>query len=577
MLDLKELISLVFEDTGLSDELKSDFEASAKVKLSNIENLIRVASDFQKSYLDTGLESFMAYLKDIAKTDYDNPDKIEISVENSIKLMSIHAAKGLEFEVVFLPMLWKNDYLGRSSGKNGFVVPAELRNDGSIWKEKKNYRSAVSFKGDLKELKMEEERRIFYVACSRAKKILFLSYSQFEEIDHKEVLANDNKKVKEIVPFFMDFLKKESHLMPISDPGKEFLQELCPEKNTYRLFDMKKMKKMFGDKRKKRFVNKRSINIPEWKEIEKNLGQMTNDIEEGLKSKKDTLKVLGAVSESRDKISISTSVINDSRKYLEEVNKKFNEDKFNGGPCPDIISTGQKDQILFSLTPVLDYLECPIRYKWRYVYSIPQRPDEKMEKGELIHKYVENATRLGYEDPKALHEHSLQKYYPEDIKPYLEVFEESGFADFSVNRPQKLMLEQLFYYRIGHYFITGKLDRVAVYDDGIAEIVDYKMSGHKSEKIPALPESLPERYRLQLMTYIGAVADILGMDPDNIKGKLLYLGNGKIDSVSGNSSIIDEIHGILSGAMKSISNGDFNTSKKNDCNDNCEYYNLCYR
>ena len=158
MLDLKELISLVLDDTGLSDELKSDFEASTKVKLSNIENLIRVASDFQKSYLDTGLESFMAYLKDIAKTDYDNPDKIEISVENSIKLMSIHAAKGLEFEAVFLPMLWKNDYLGRSSGKNGFVVPAELRNDGSIWKEKKNYRSAVSFKEDLKELKMEEAK-----------------------------------------------------------------------------------------------------------------------------------------------------------------------------------------------------------------------------------------------------------------------------------------------------------------------------------------------------------------------------------------------------------------------------------
>ncbi|MES0341866.1 MAG: 3'-5' exonuclease, partial [Candidatus Humimicrobiaceae bacterium] len=91
---------------------------------------------------------FMIYLKDIAKTDYDNPDKIEISRGNSIKLMSIHAAKGLEFEVVFLPMLWKNDYLGSGSGKNGFVVPAELRNDSNIWKEKKNYKSAASFKKD---------------------------------------------------------------------------------------------------------------------------------------------------------------------------------------------------------------------------------------------------------------------------------------------------------------------------------------------------------------------------------------------------------------------------------------------
>ena len=573
MLDLKELISLVFEDTGLSDELKSDFEASAKVKLGNIENLIRVASDFQKSYLDTGLESFMAYLKDIAKTDYENPDKIEISVENSIKLMSVHAAKGLEFEAVFLPMLWKNDYLGRgSSGKNGFVVPAELRNDGSIWKEKKNYRSAASFRDDLKKLKMEEERRIFYVACSRAKKILFLSYSQFDEIDHEEDLAGDNKKVKEIVPFFMDFLKKGGHLMPVRDSGKEFLQELCPEKNAYRCFDMREMKKMFGERRENRIVNCRSTCKPGWKEIEKNLGKMTNNIGRGLKSKKDTLRVLRAVSGSKDKISISTSVINDSRKYMEEVNKKF-----DGSSYPDIVAAGQKDQILFSLTPVLDYLECPSLYKWRYVYSIPARPDERMEKGELMHKYIENSTRLRFEDPKAMQDHLLQKYYPEGIRSYLEVFEKSGFADFSAGKPRKLMLEKLFYYRIGKYFITGKLDRVSVNADGFAEIVDYKMSGHKTEKTPASHASMPERYRLQLMTYIGAVSDILGMDPDSITGKLLYLGNGLVDLITGSPSIIDEICGTLSGAVKSISNGDFNTSRKTCRNDNCEYFKLCFR
>ena len=195
----------------------------------------------------------------------------------------------------------------------------------------------------------------------------------------------------------------------------------------------------------------------------------------------------------------------------------------------------------------------------------------------MIHKYIENTTQLGFEDSKTFNDHSLQKYYPDNIKPYIEVFKESGLADFSVNRPRKLMLEQLFYYRIGKYYITGKLDRIAVYKDGSAEIVDYKMSGNKTEKIPASHGSMPERYRLQLLTYIGAVSDILGMDPDNIKGKLLYLGNGLVDSVNGSSTIIEEIRGTLSNAMKSISNGDFNTSKKTCCNDNCEYFKLCFR
>ena len=577
MLDLKELISLIFEDTGLSDELKSDFEPSTKVKLSNIENLIRVASDFQKSYQDTGLESFLIYLKDIAKTDYDNPDKIEISGENSIKLMSIHAAKGLEFEAVFLPMLWKNDYLGPGGGKNGFVVPAELRNDSSIWREKKNYKSARSFNEDLKKLKTEEERRIFYVACSRAKKVLFLSYSQFDEINNRESLAGGDKKVKEIVPFFMDFLKKTSHLRPVNGIGKEFLEGLCPENNTYRCFDMKEMKKMSWERRKNSPVIKKSIERPQWKEIERDLGHLENNIEVGLKSKRDILKVLQAVSGNKGNISISTSAIDDSRKYLERINKKFEEGKLKEGPYPDKISAGTGDQVLFSLTPVLDYLECPSLYKWRYVYSIPARPDKKMEKGVLIHKYIENTTRLGFEDSKTFNDHSLQKYYPDDIKPYIEVFKESGLADFSVNKPRKLMLEQLFYYRIGKYYITGKLDRIAVYKDGSAEIVDYKMSGNKTEKIPASHGIMPERYRLQLLTYIGAVSDILEMEPENIKGKLLYLGNGRIDPAVGDSTNIDEMRSTLSGAMRSISDGDFGTSKKTGCNDNCEYFKLCFR
>jgi DNA helicase II / ATP-dependent DNA helicase PcrA len=578
MLDLKELISLIFEDTGLSDELKSDFKTSTKIKLSNIENLIRVASDFQQSYQDTGLESFIVYLKDIAKTDYDNRDKIEISRENSIKLMSIHASKGLEFEAVFLPMLWKNDYMGRGdSGKNGFVVPSELRNDASIWREKKNYRSAASFNEDLKKLKMEEERRIFYVACSRAKKILFLSYSQFEKLDQKEDPACDNKKTKEITPFFMDFLKKGSHLMATNESGKDFLQKLSPEKNTYKYFDMEEIKNMFGKRGKNRSISKKNIEKPEWKKIEKNLNQMSNDIEGVIRNKKDTLRVLRAASGSKDKVPVTASVINESRKYLEGINKKLIEGKLKRDLHPDIKSANQKDQILFSLTPVLDYLECPSLYKWRYVYSIPQRPDKKMEKGELIHKYIESATMLRFEDPEADHDQYLKKYCPEDIKSYLEVFEKSEFADFSVLRPQKLMLEQLFYYKVGQYFITGKLDRVAVFGGGLAEIVDYKMAGYKKGKIPASHKNVPDRYRLQLMTYIGAVSDILGMEPDSIEGKLLYLGNGKIDLLTGSSLIIDEISGILSNAMKSISNGDYNIPEKTSCNKNCEYFELCFR
>ena len=328
------------------------------------------------------------------------------------------------------------------------------------------------------------------------------------------------------------------------------------------------------------------------------MGLLVGSIEKRLKSEQDISGLLRGILENPHKIPLLPSVIGDSRKYLDNIRRSYNNRKINNGSYPDIIAASRGDQLLFPLTPILDYLECPSMYKWRYVYSIPQRPDKKMTKGELIHKYIENSTRLRFEDPGALQNLSLQEYYPEDIRPYLEVFDKSIFADFSVNKPQKLMLEQLFYYRVGEYYITGKLDRVAVYVDGSAEIVDYKMSGRKTgsnagsvgqktenniasagqiaDNNSGSAGHIPERYRQQLMTYIGAVSDILRTHPKDIKGLLLYLGNGKVDLVSGSSSGIDEIKDTLSGAIQRISNGDFNILQETECKKDCQYSMLCF-
>jgi len=106
--------------------------------------------------------------------------------------------------------------------------------------------------------------------------------------------------------------------------------------------------------------------------------------------------------------------------------------------------------------------------------------------------------------------------------------------------------------------------------------VDYKMSGRKTDNNAGSAGHIPERYRQQLRTYIGAVSDILGTHPKDIKGLLLYLGNGKIYSVSGSSSGIDEIKHTLSGAIQRISNGDFNILQETECKKDCQYSRLCF-
>jgi len=224
ILDLKELISLIFEDSGLAMELKSGFGKHYQRRLRNVEDLIKIASDFTCQHQSGGYGSFITYLKDIARTDYDNPDKMEISNDNSVKIMSIHAAKGLEFDAVIIPMLWGSDYLGRNAGNPGFAIPSELRKDNSIWSKKKDFKSAGEFKKALKELKIEEERRIFYVACSRARRILLLSYSRFK---NKIDMIDEKKSPKELVPFLRYLLVENIRtIKPLGNDAEKYIYNI---------------------------------------------------------------------------------------------------------------------------------------------------------------------------------------------------------------------------------------------------------------------------------------------------------------------------------------------------------------
>ena len=123
-----------------------------------------------------------------------------------------------------------------------------------IWKEKKNFKSAGDFKQALKNIKLEEERRIFYVACSRAKKILVLSYSEYED---NIAAGSENIKAKEIAPFFDDIVDKDNRLRIINQEGLDFIR-LNYEKELYSGYEG--YKDVFGflkpvKKRKKDILN----------------------------------------------------------------------------------------------------------------------------------------------------------------------------------------------------------------------------------------------------------------------------------------------------------------------------------
>ncbi len=134
-----ELAQQISERTGYLDELRKERTVEAENRIENIKELINAISEFKERSESPTLEGFLEEVSLI--TDVDMWDK----TKDAVTLMTLHAAKGLEFRVVFIAGLEEGLFPLSRSLEN----PADL----------------------------EEERRLFYVGMTRAKERLWLSYA----------------------------------------------------------------------------------------------------------------------------------------------------------------------------------------------------------------------------------------------------------------------------------------------------------------------------------------------------------------------------------------------------------------
>ena len=139
-----ELMEIVLDESGYSKMLKDKKDLESEGRLENLKELIRGMHDFDN------LQSFLEHVALATSIDQDwNGEKVN--------LMTMHAAKGLEFNAVFLP--------GWEEG----LFP---------------HQKSLEEKGDLA---LEEERRLAYVGITRAKKESFISFAM-SKYYHGEVI-----------------------------------------------------------------------------------------------------------------------------------------------------------------------------------------------------------------------------------------------------------------------------------------------------------------------------------------------------------------------------------------------------
>jgi len=137
---IEDLIVGIYKDSGYESMLKESADAYAESRIENISELVSSAKQF--SSMNDNLIDFISEMSLTSDADDENED-------DSVVLSTVHAAKGLEYRVVFIMGLEEN------------LFPS--------------IRDAESSEDERN--KMEEERRLAYVAITRAKEKLFLSYA----------------------------------------------------------------------------------------------------------------------------------------------------------------------------------------------------------------------------------------------------------------------------------------------------------------------------------------------------------------------------------------------------------------
>ncbi len=155
---VSEVVIHAIEKTGYSMMLQNENSEEAESRLANLEELVNAAVDYDKQE-ENGLRDFIDHAA--LSSDTDKYDR-----NASVTLMTVHSAKGLEFPVVFLVGL-----------EDGIFPHARSIND---------------------PLELEEERRLAYVAITRAERILYITHSTRRRVYGSEMASEPSQFLNEM-------------------------------------------------------------------------------------------------------------------------------------------------------------------------------------------------------------------------------------------------------------------------------------------------------------------------------------------------------------------------------------------
>ena len=488
---LLELVQTVIREAGISSALESSTSRIAPAARQNVSNFLDQVADFAPLEGEASLRSFLSYL-DAAEAAEETLEATQPAEQDSVKLMTVHSAKGLEFECLFVPSVAAGtsertgepiySIFPNTRASNPLTsyaeLPYEVREDAQ---HLPRFEGKLSlFEKAVKERIIEDERRLFYVALTRAKQRLAVTAAWWYGRDDspkgpsqfwEELAALEPKGLVEVVrrddrpeanPMFAA-MEERRQWPPTarSDVG----DELFPEG----------------------WGSAADAAVAGEIEIAALLADGTDDEQAAAKA------LIGAHVDDLAVIAAATK-----------------PDARAEPAVPDVLSATnyvrvQNDEMSL----------------WELARPLPHRPTDARRIGTEVHKRIEERSRAvsAFAEETELDEPSrvsLPDHVDEMLHRWEEAFKDRRIARLPSGEP---MIELPFTLRKNGQIIRGRIDAVYETEDGGLEIVDFK-TGVRFEKDDAEAD--------QLELYAGALRanGVAAADDRPLTLTYAFLGDG---------------------------------------------------
>ncbi|HEX9374794.1 MAG TPA: ATP-dependent DNA helicase [Actinomycetota bacterium] len=522
-----EFLAEVVRRTGLLAELDASPDAVlATARRRNIAAFLDEVHAFTPVEGELTLRAFLDYVDVVEDAERQEWSPVQPSDADSVKVMTIHQAKGLEFDTVFVPGMAKdvlpNNRLQHNPAEKGKSLDFELRGDRDV---------LPTFEGNLREFwrklkdqELIEERRTAYVGLTRARRRLLCSGSHW---------YGDGEYAKKPSEFLEDLLEwgEESGEASV-DRGPEAGDEHPARHHRERLVrdwpgpagDDDADELFPGGWRRAALDAASGGGVP---------AQMVGEL-----SGSDREAFEAAAAEHR---SLASHLLERERP---------------APPAPWMPAT-------IAVGGIVDYARCPKRFYWSVVRPLPRFSGPAARIGTEIHRWIERQSS----GQTSL----IDLDQPPDLTPE-ELTGEPGrmdrlrqaFLDSRFGGKVPLFAERAFLLHVDGFVLSGRIDAIYGEPEGRWEVVDYK-TGRRAD--PADPLT-----RLQLDVYALACATVWGKRPEDLHIVYLYLSEGLEDAWDAGD--VEQTRARVATWLRGMADGRFDPTPGSQCH-HCDFQSFC--